>query len=223
MVFLAFATSQVSFIKLFGIGLALAVLMDAFVIRGTLVPAFMRLAGERQLVGAPLDAPAPRPHRLQRDRRPRREAPPAADGDGRARGPGTGRGRMTPVARPRSRRGEGERLRDEILAAADELLVETASEDAVSIRAVADAVGVTPPSIYRHFPDKTSLLVAVCLRSFDSFAEVMREARDPDDPLAEPAGRWPGPTCATGSSTPSTTGSCSWTGSSSRPSSTPRS
>lgn len=45
-VFIAFATSQVSFIKLFGIGLALAVLMDAFVIRGTLVPAFMRLAGE---------------------------------------------------------------------------------------------------------------------------------------------------------------------------------
>ena len=28
------------------IGLALAVLMDAFVIRGTLVPAFMRLAGD---------------------------------------------------------------------------------------------------------------------------------------------------------------------------------
>jgi AcrR family transcriptional regulator len=90
---------------------------------------------------------------------------------------------MTPVARPRSRRGEGERLRDEILAAADELLVETASEDAVSIRAVAEAVGVTPPSIYRHFPDKTSLLVAVCLRSFDSFAEVMRAARAPGDPL----------------------------------------
>jgi RND superfamily putative drug exporter len=45
-VFLAFATSQVTFIKLFGIGLALAILIDAFVIRGTLVPAFMRLAGE---------------------------------------------------------------------------------------------------------------------------------------------------------------------------------
>ena len=31
---------------MFGIGLTLAVLIDAFVIRGTLVPAFMRLAGE---------------------------------------------------------------------------------------------------------------------------------------------------------------------------------
>jgi RND superfamily putative drug exporter len=45
-VFLAFATSEVSFIKLFGIGLTLAVLLDAFIIRGTLVPAFMRLAGD---------------------------------------------------------------------------------------------------------------------------------------------------------------------------------
>jgi RND superfamily putative drug exporter len=45
-VFISFSTSQISFIKLFGVGLTLAVLVDAFVIRGTLVPAFMRLAGE---------------------------------------------------------------------------------------------------------------------------------------------------------------------------------
>jgi RND superfamily putative drug exporter len=45
-VFAVLATSGVSFIKLFGVGLALAVLMDAFVIRATLVPALMRLAGE---------------------------------------------------------------------------------------------------------------------------------------------------------------------------------
>jgi putative drug exporter of the RND superfamily len=45
-VFIGFGTSRVSIIKLFGLGLALAVLMDAFVIRTFLVPAFMRLAGE---------------------------------------------------------------------------------------------------------------------------------------------------------------------------------
>jgi RND superfamily putative drug exporter len=44
-VFLAFATSRITFIKLFGIGLTMAVVMDATVIRATLVPAFMRLAG----------------------------------------------------------------------------------------------------------------------------------------------------------------------------------
>jgi RND superfamily putative drug exporter len=45
-VFLAFATSGITFIKLFGIGLTMAVVMDATLIRATLVPAFMRLAGE---------------------------------------------------------------------------------------------------------------------------------------------------------------------------------
>jgi RND superfamily putative drug exporter len=45
-VFLSFAMGSVSFMKLFGLGLTLAVLMDAFVIRGTLVPAFMRMAGD---------------------------------------------------------------------------------------------------------------------------------------------------------------------------------
>jgi RND superfamily putative drug exporter len=44
--FIAFGTSGVSIIKLFGFGLALAIVMDATVIRGLLVPAFMRLAGE---------------------------------------------------------------------------------------------------------------------------------------------------------------------------------
>ncbi len=44
-VFAAFSTGRVSFMKMFGIGMTLAVLVDAFVVRTTLVPAFMRLAG----------------------------------------------------------------------------------------------------------------------------------------------------------------------------------
>jgi RND superfamily putative drug exporter len=44
-VFVAFATSGVAFLKMFGVGMTLAVLVDAFLIRSTLVPAFMRLAG----------------------------------------------------------------------------------------------------------------------------------------------------------------------------------
>jgi RND superfamily putative drug exporter len=44
-VFIGIATSQVALVKAFGVGLALAVLIDAFLIRATLVPAFMRLAG----------------------------------------------------------------------------------------------------------------------------------------------------------------------------------
>jgi RND superfamily putative drug exporter len=44
-VFAAMAGSKVSFMMLFGTGLTLAVVMDATVVRGILVPAFMRLAG----------------------------------------------------------------------------------------------------------------------------------------------------------------------------------
>ncbi len=44
-VFIGIATSEVAIVKLFGVGLTLAVLVDAFLIRATLVPAFMRLAG----------------------------------------------------------------------------------------------------------------------------------------------------------------------------------
>ncbi|HLF40869.1 MAG TPA: MMPL family transporter, partial [Acidimicrobiia bacterium] len=45
LVFIAFTTAEVTVVKVFGVGLALAVVVDAFLIRGTLVPAVMRLAG----------------------------------------------------------------------------------------------------------------------------------------------------------------------------------
>jgi RND superfamily putative drug exporter len=45
LVFLAFVSSDISFIKLLGLGTALAVVVDATLIRGALVPAFMRLMG----------------------------------------------------------------------------------------------------------------------------------------------------------------------------------
>ena len=43
--FLAFATSKVSFIQMLGLGCALAILLDATLVRGVLVPALMRLMG----------------------------------------------------------------------------------------------------------------------------------------------------------------------------------
>ena len=91
----------------------------------------------------------------------------------------------TPTAtRTRARRGEGELLRAEILDAAERLLVETGNEDSVSIRAISEAVGVTPPSIYLHFPDKEALLFAVCDRQFAIFqAALNAAARTSDDPV----------------------------------------
>jgi AcrR family transcriptional regulator len=54
----------------------------------------------------------------------------------------------------------------------------------VSIRAVADAVGVTPPSIYLHFSDKNELIFAVCERHFARFdAELLAARAAQDDPI----------------------------------------
>jgi RND superfamily putative drug exporter len=44
-VFAAFVTGEVAVVKLFGVGLALAIVVDAFIIRVTLAPALMRIAG----------------------------------------------------------------------------------------------------------------------------------------------------------------------------------
>jgi AcrR family transcriptional regulator len=50
----------------------------------------------------------------------------------------------------------------------------------VSIRAVADAVGVTSPSIYLHFADKSDLIFAVCEKNFAEFDRFI-EAAAPGD------------------------------------------
>ena len=70
-------------------------------------------------------------------------------------------------------------MRDEILDATTELLLETGQAKAVSIRSVAQRVGVTPPSIYLHFADKDALLDAVCARYFEKLdKEMQRVAAD---------------------------------------------
>src|SRR2546430_14156188 len=43
--FFAFGTSSVSFLQLFGLGAGLAILIDATLVRGVLVPAAMRVLG----------------------------------------------------------------------------------------------------------------------------------------------------------------------------------
>ena len=90
------------------------------------------------------------------------------------------------VTRRRSPRGQGEQLHAQILAAAGELLAESGREDEVSIRAVADRVGVTPPSIYLHYADKDALLDAVCVEAFTDMHEAMAKAGAgaQEDPVA---------------------------------------
>jgi AcrR family transcriptional regulator len=92
---------------------------------------------------------------------------------------------VTPAeARARARRGDGNLLREEILAAAGHLLAEIGDEDLVSIRGVCAAVGVTAPSIYMHFADKDALIYAVCTGAFAAFDAALEACDEQtDDPL----------------------------------------
>jgi len=78
------------------------------------------------------------------------------------------------MKRRRAPRGSGKQLREEILDATTDLLLETGHAKEVSIRSVAERVGVTPPSIYLHFADKDTLLDAVCARYFEKLDEEMQ-------------------------------------------------
>lgn len=68
--------------------------------------------------------------------------------------------------RRRNPRGQGERLREEILQAADSAI--TASGDArqLSLRGVARRVGIATTSVYLHFPDVDHLKMALVERGF---------------------------------------------------------
>jgi AcrR family transcriptional regulator len=68
--------------------------------------------------------------------------------------------------------------------AATKLLLETGHARSVSIRSVAQRVGVTPPSIYLHFADKDALMDAVCARYFEKLdVEMQRVAAEHPSPV----------------------------------------
>jgi AcrR family transcriptional regulator len=110
--------------------------------------------------------------------------PGAGAGVGAGAGAGSGAGLGVRPRRVRARRGEGDRLREEILEAVEQLLVKTGDAEAVSIRAVSQLVGVTAPSIYRHFVDKDAMVRAACTQAWERFDLLLIEAAEREtDPL----------------------------------------
>ncbi|WP_405782434.1 TetR/AcrR family transcriptional regulator [Streptomyces sp. NBC_00859] len=89
---------------------------------------------------------------------------------------GAGSGRV------RSRRGQGEQLRRDILDAVGRLLDDWGGIDKLTIRAVAREVGVAAPSIYLHFADKAELVWAALEDKYADLAGRMQAA----DAAAEP-------------------------------------
>ena len=88
--------------------------------------------------------------------------------------------------RPRSRRGDGGRLREEIIEAAREILAETGNLDGLTLRGVARRVGIAATSIYLHFPDTDHLAVAATQQIFaDLTAAAAAAAAGISDPGEE--------------------------------------
>ncbi|WP_144718901.1 TetR/AcrR family transcriptional regulator [Agrococcus jejuensis] len=94
---------------------------------------------------------------------------------------------MPSASTPRSvnPRGEGARLRDEILRATDALLVDRAAEQ-VTLRAIARQAGITAPAIYRHFADRDAIVRAVVDVAFADLRAALEAGRASRD---EPLGR----------------------------------
>lgn len=80
--------------------------------------------------------------------------------------------------RQRNARGEGGQLRQDILAAAINLIERAGTCEAVSLRAVAKEVGIAAPSVYPHFADREVLLLAILQQLFDELIAQRNQAED---------------------------------------------
>jgi AcrR family transcriptional regulator len=80
------------------------------------------------------------------------------------------------VVRTRNRRGEGSRLRGEIIDATRRLIARTGDERGLSIRAVAREAGITGPAIYPHFANTDEIRTAVHMSVDAEFDEHLAQA-----------------------------------------------
>jgi AcrR family transcriptional regulator len=81
-------------------------------------------------------------------------------------------------------RGQGERLREEIISAAVRMLNDLADDESLSLRAVARAVSISPTSVYLYFPDRDALVAATMERCH---AEMLQAADDAEAVHRDPA------------------------------------
>jgi len=87
--------------------------------------------------------------------------------------------------RPRSPRGEGDKLREQLIAATVARLDAEGDADRVSVRSIAKAAGVSPTALYLHFRDRDALVSAAVDRGFAAFNEaILVAAASEPDPVA---------------------------------------
>jgi AcrR family transcriptional regulator len=78
--------------------------------------------------------------------------------------------------RGRNRRGQGERLRAEIIEATMRLLDELGDDEALSLRAVARELGIAATSVYLHFDDRDTLVLAAIRQAHESLLAAAKAA-----------------------------------------------
>lgn len=89
------------------------------------------------------------------------------------------------ATRPRNPRGEGGRLREQLVGATAELLDELGDAARLSIRAIARRAGVSPTAFYLHFADRDAIVAAAVDAGFGAFnAALQTAARSGSDPFA---------------------------------------
>jgi AcrR family transcriptional regulator len=86
-----------------------------------------------------------------------------------------------PSQRQRSPRGQGDKLRQELLVAAAELIATHDSIESISLRAVARRAGVSPTAVYRHFDDHVDLLRQSVEYCWTNFRDAMQAGKDSSD------------------------------------------
>jgi AcrR family transcriptional regulator len=92
---------------------------------------------------------------------------------------------ITGAPRRPNRRGEGARLRDEIVHAATGLAEENSDLSGITLRAVARRAGITAPSIYAHFDNLDDVIDAVIASTFEDLASSLeRDLHGHADPVA---------------------------------------
>lgn len=90
--------------------------------------------------------------------------------------------------RPRHRnaRGHGALLADEIVEGALAIIDRTGSAEAVTLRAVAREIGIAAPSIYAHFADRESVVMAAVVHIFEELRQAIERSIRPGN---TPVGR----------------------------------
>jgi len=78
--------------------------------------------------------------------------------------------------RQRNRRGQGGRLREELISAARALLASAEAESDLTIRGVTRAAGVHPQAFYLHFDNLDALLYAVYAAEFAELTRALQHA-----------------------------------------------